>query len=40
VIGARVFMLAALTTLFYLIRRAWRDKEGPRATAREKARTT
>ncbi|HET6362085.1 MAG TPA: sodium-dependent transporter [Gemmatimonadota bacterium] len=38
VIGARLFMLASLAVFFYLIRRAWRDKEGPRAQERERAR--
>jgi hypothetical protein len=38
VIGARIFMLASLAGFFYLIRRAWRDKEGPRAQERERAR--
>jgi hypothetical protein len=39
VIGARIFMLASLAAFFYLIRRAWRDKEGPRARERERARS-
>jgi hypothetical protein len=38
VIGARVFMLVSLAVFFYLIRRAWRDKEGPHAQRRERAR--
>jgi SNF family Na+-dependent transporter len=38
ILGARLFMLVSLAGFFYLIRRAWRDKEGPRAQERARAR--